>query len=151
MSAMFDPVQQRLLEAMGYQLWQQAAPGSGASSPAGVAPVPPATVSPGTIAAAPMPTSTATAAAGAPVVPAVTGRAATPADRVWCAVLAAAALSAERAEHNRLRRASSGVPFEYLADELWIDPQALARDPRAKRTLWKTLRALRRAEVGRRA
>lgn len=137
---MFDPMQLRLLQAMGYQLWQQAPAGAVAPSPAGAAPA----------ASPPAQAASVRPAAAAPARPEAEGRVATPADRLWNAVLAAAALSPERAEHNRVRRAASGVPFEYLADELWIDPQALARQPRAKRTLWKTLRALRRAELARR-
>jgi hypothetical protein len=126
---MFDPTQVRLLQAMGYPLWQRVQPGvatRGIAAP---------TVEPAPLASPPM-----TSAAS---------QTTCPADRLWAALLAAAGLSPQRAEQQRMRRASSGISFEYLADELWIDPQAMLGNPGAKRALWKTLRALRRAERGR--
>jgi hypothetical protein len=129
---MFEQTQIRLLEAMGYRLLQRPS----AVEPGAV----PATT--GSAASESMPAAESPTAVPAPAVQ-------SPADRLWAALLAAAALTPERADANGLRRASSGVAFEYIADELWVDPEALRRNPQGKRGLWKALRGLRRLELGR--
>jgi hypothetical protein len=140
MSGMFDSTQVQLLQAMGYELWQRR--GMAAPAPA----VPPA-VPPAEVPDAPAPaTPTAVAAPAATDAPAA--GAAAPRG-LWAAVLAAAGLDAAAAERAGLRRAATGVAIAFRDDELWIDPQALRGDARTKRALWKTLRALRRAERGR--
>ena len=131
---MFDATRARMLEAMGYQLLVRAgrvpvrSPDASAASTASTsasAEAPPA--------AAPLPASVVSD------------------NRLWNAVLAAAALDPSRAEANGLRLSVSGVAVEYVRDELWIDPVALRRDRRAKAKLWKTLRTLRRRELARRS
>jgi hypothetical protein len=118
---MFDPNQARLLQAMGYTLLQRRSPAE-AGDGAGAAPASPAT-------------TTAANAGDAGAAPAL-----------WNAVLAAAGLDATRAEACGLRRVANGIAFGHHDDELWIDLQALRGDARAKRALWRTLRALRRSE-----
>ncbi len=130
---MFDATRARLLEAMGYQVLVRA--DAAAAAPAQAAAEASATRS------------------AAPVDPAPVHRAApviASTDRLWNALLVAGAMDPLRAEANGLRLTSNGVAVEYVRDELWIDPQALRRDPGAKRALWKALRSLRRAELARR-
>lgn len=118
---MFEREPARLLEAMGYTLLQR------------VAVAPPAGAAPAQVEQAPAPK---------PAVPRNP-------DKLWQAVLAAASLDDARAAECLLYCASDGQPFAFNGAELHIDPAALRRAPNAKRALWKTLRALRRRELGR--
>ena len=119
---MFEREPARLLEAMGYTLLQRVT----VAAPAAAAPAAPVQVE-----QAPKPS--------VPRNP----------DRLWQAVLAAASLDDARAAECLLYCASDGQPFAFNGAELHIDPAALRRAPSAKRALWKTLRALRRRELGR--
>jgi hypothetical protein len=135
---MFDSTHVQLLQAMGYELWQRRG-------------VPTAVAPPVVLADDRQPVVAPPATVGAP--PATTAAphcAASPLPGLWGAVLAAAGLDAAGAERAAVRCASTGVAIDYRDDELWIDPRALRGDARAKRTLWKTLRSLRRAEFERR-
>jgi hypothetical protein len=131
---MFTATQARVLEEMGYQVL--------------VRPLPAAATEPSSI-ASPLPPAPASSPRQTPIRAAAVAVPSGPGQVLWDALLTAAALTPARAEANGLRRASSGVAVKYLRDELWIDPVALRRDARGKRGLWKTLRALRRAELGR--
>jgi hypothetical protein len=145
---MFDPTQVQLLQAMGYELWQRR---DAAAPPRATSPAPAVAAS---AAAAPVsaaaPVETVPDRSPAVPAPVVAGAAAPPPRSLWSAVLAAAGLDEMAAERTGVRQATTGVAVAFRDDELWIDAQALRCDPRAKRTLWKTLRALRRAELGRR-
>jgi hypothetical protein len=132
---MFDSTQVHLLQAMGYELWQCRGVPADVASP---------------VLAEHREPAAAAAPVDAPAMAAASPAAASPPPGLWGAVLAAAGLDAAGAERAGVRRASTGVAIAFRDDELWIDPQALRGDPRAKRALWKTLRALRRAEHGRR-
>jgi hypothetical protein len=147
---MFDSTQVHLLQAMGFELWQRrdtvsATPAATLdSSPPSSSPVPPPPSPAGMQAAPPLPR-----APDAPVA-AIAPDAARAPGGLWGAVLAAAGLDEAGADRARVRQACTGVAVAFRGDELWIDPQGLRGDARAKRMLWKTLRALRRAELGRR-
>jgi len=165
---MFDSRRTRLLEAMGYQMLVRL-PAADAAGTAAAArrPLPTGTANAATATLAgpapsdgtAVPPSVGTAPIGraaealraTPAIAAAAPAPATGPDRLWQALLAAAAMAPERADANGLRRASSGVAVEYIRDELWVDPAALRASPRDKRGLWKTLRALRRAELSRQA
>lgn len=147
---MFDARQARLLEAMGYRLLQRV----GSSTVDGSAAPPVAGSGPRALPIDAMPPASplASTTVGPPPTASTSDRAtAGPGDRLWTALLQAAGLDPAGADAAGLRRAASGVAVEYLRDELWVDPLALRQRPREKRGLWKTLRALRRAELARTA
>jgi hypothetical protein len=139
---MHEANQVRLLEAMGYRLLRRAID-SAPVADAVDAVVPASTT--GTVAAKAPPSSGTAAPPSTASLPVGNG----PGDRLWAAVLGAAALDPPRADALGIRRAVSGVAFEYIRDELWIDPLALGGDASAKRRLWKALRALRLRELAR--
>lgn len=89
------------------------------------------------VAPAPAPAASAAAASAMPI------------DPLWRALLRAAGCAEQADVVPGLRRVTQGPAFSYVQDELQIHCDALRGDPAAKRTLWRTLRVLRRRALAR--
>ena len=116
---------QLLLQAMGYSLLQRRTQGAMVEVTATPSrPAQPAT--------APMPRNAA----------------APPAAALWGALLKAAGTSAEHVARLGWECTEHGPPFAFVGAQLRLNLAALRGDPPAKRALWKTLRPLRRQQLG---
>ncbi|GIX36018.1 MAG: hypothetical protein KatS3mg126_1797 [Lysobacteraceae bacterium] len=71
-----------------------------------------------------------------------------PADPLWQALLRAAGAEGEDPATLGWRETLHGPAFDFDGPVLRINPLALRKDPSAKRTLWRTLRVLRRQRLG---
>lgn len=136
----------QVLDALGLTPLRFAPPGAPAraSAPDAAPALTPDAGLPRTAAAAEVVVATATAtAASAAAVSEM------PIDPLWRALLRAAGCAEQADVVPGLRRVTQGPAFSYVQDELQIHCDALRGDPAAKRTLWRTLRVLRRRALAR--
>ncbi len=142
----------QVLDALGLTPLRFAPPGAPAraSAPDAAPALTPDAALPRTAAAAEAVAATATATATA-TAPAASAAAVSemPIDPLWRALLRAAGCAEQADVVPGLRRVTQGPAFSYVQDELQIHCDALRGDPAAKRTLWRTLRVLRRRALAR--
>ena len=138
----------QVLDALGLTPLRFAPPGAPAraSAPDATPALTPDAALPRTAAAAEVVVATATATA---IAASAAAASAMPIDPLWRALLRAAGCAEQADVVPGLRRVTQGPAFSYVQDELQIHCDALRGDPAAKRTLWRTLRVLRRRALAR--